>query len=267
MAVDSEWINVEIERLKQEAAIAAAEAAYRNKRLELVDVPMTEVAKHEAAMEAATQAGNYAISRAGATGYYQDYDYQYTPGQGNLPGTMKYVPQGERTPTLQREQFEAQTGLSMLGMLGSLTGPRNAFQQQAVMHGANQLGLSRAVDALVGKYSAPSFQAPQAASERASPATMAEDMRRTGMAPAPAVTAGVPGASGTPASADQYLQAFGQTAPNKIVGREFARLPGDTRDFIQGGYEFLGYSPTQFNEQWQRASLPSFRAPSYGSIR
>lgn len=87
--------------------------------------------------------------------------------------------------SLQRErlQFEGgenekNRGIQAAGLVLQATGPRNAFTQQAVMHGLNQQGLSKSVDAIAGKWAPPSFQAPQARPQPITLQTLADDMSR-----------------------------------------------------------------------------------------
>lgn len=79
--------------------------------------------------------------------------------------------------TLARDQFETSTGLQALAQQAALRGPRNAFQQVAYNQGLNSEGLSKYVDQVAGKYDQPGYQAPQAAAQPVTFATMAADMR------------------------------------------------------------------------------------------
>lgn len=64
-----------------------------------------------------------------------------------------------------------------------LRGPRDAFHQQNVMWGMNQSGLSKAVDALKGMPGVTAYQAPQMRPERATMATLADQMSGAGGGP------------------------------------------------------------------------------------
>jgi len=87
-----------------------------------------------------------------------------------------------RQQAFQREQNEADRGIQGLQLLASLRGPRDAFKQQEVAHGLNQQGVSRAVDAIAGRFTPPRIQAPQATPE---PVTLASLSGLTGYQPAP----------------------------------------------------------------------------------
>src|SRR3990172_6864535 len=94
------------------------------------------------------------------------------------------------TQTMQQNQLGLQAaseygqqGLAAANLIGQLRGPRNAFQQQAVMSGLNQQGLSNAVGAIAGQFGMPSFQAPQANPQAATLGTMAEDLAGAGPGP------------------------------------------------------------------------------------
>lgn len=66
--------------------------------------------------------------------------------------------------------------LGIANLIAQLRGPRNAFQQQAVLHGLNEMGLSRAMDAIVGRVSLPSSGGDMAAPEPVSLQTIWEDL-------------------------------------------------------------------------------------------
>jgi hypothetical protein len=179
-----DYMNVAAEQLRLQAAAQAAQQAYQQKRLELIDLPMLQIEKDRLAMQAAQQAANIALSEGSLTGYYQPVTVEYVPGQNGAAGTFKVTPTGERQKTLPRDQFDeskrqfdTNIGMQGLNLLANMRGPRNAFQQQNVMSGLNELGLSKAVDAVAGRFSMPSFQANQAAPQRVSFQTMADDLR------------------------------------------------------------------------------------------
>jgi hypothetical protein len=71
-------------------------------------------------------------------------------------------------------------GLQALQLASTLRGPRNAFQQQAVLHGLNGMGLSNAVGALRGETGVPLFEGDHASPQSASLQTMYEDMQAAG---------------------------------------------------------------------------------------
>ncbi len=56
----------------------------------------------------------------------------------------------------------ADAALRSLSLVQNASGPRNAFTQQAVLHGLNAAGLSNAISAIQGGPRLPAYQAPQA---------------------------------------------------------------------------------------------------------
>lgn len=86
---------------------------------------------------------------------------------------QRYLGQGELE--LGRARLQADTQFRVAQLIASLRGPRNAFTQQAVLHGLNSVGLSRAVDAITQGQALPQFQADQAPVEPVTPATFTED--------------------------------------------------------------------------------------------
>lgn len=116
---------------------------------------------------------------------------------------------------IQRLTANATNRLAVMKLLGDLRGPRNAFQQQAVMHGLNAAGLSRAVDSLSGG-ATPSFQAPQAAPQ---PVTLQSFLDDTGaMLPGEIQPVAQPQVPGIPPA---FLGAFTPGAPAPV-----AQMPG-----------------------------------------
>lgn len=201
MVMGYEAVNLPLEQLKLQAAKDAAYQAYLDERMRLVDAPMNELQKDRLALEKAQQAWNQTYQTAGLTGYF------------------------EGSPTLAREQMENQNALAALQLSANLRGPRNAFQQQAVMSGLNAAGLSKAVDAVTGAVPLPSFQAPQAAPQAATLGTLAEDLRMAGGFQAPgAAGPGAQAASPVSTSPATYATASGQpTGQRDHAGR----MPGD----------------------------------------
>jgi hypothetical protein len=54
-------------------------------------------------------------------------------------------------------------------------------------------------------------------------------------------------------------------APNKIVGRNWAQLGTDDREFLTGAYETTGRSANDLNDSIARG-MPQFKAPKYGLV-
>lgn len=138
--------------------------------------------------------------------------------------------------------FEIAMGVAQLG------GPSNAFQQQAYLHGINEAGFSRAVDAISGKYGLPSFQAPQAQIQPMTMQTIADQLRAGG-------TAG--------ANTKDYLAAL--PAPNKIVAPQWLALDSPTQQMLLSGYRAAGYDPNDVIGAVGK-TLPQFKAPSFGAV-
>lgn len=109
---------------------SVADNAYKERMLQLVQIPETQIKKDQLALDAANSAVNQAMSA--------------------------------------------------LEMTANLRGPRNAFQQQSLLHGLNASGISTAVDAVMGKYNLNKSGAPNAAPEAATIQTMIEDMKAAG---------------------------------------------------------------------------------------
>jgi hypothetical protein len=162
-------------------------------------------ANQRAAMAASADAGKNAISMAqlelqrqlGIGGMELDkqkLDLQRYLGEGDLA-------LGRDKLALLSQQLAADNTFRLANFVASLRGPRNAFTQQAVLHGLNSAGLSNAVDAISKGTNLPGFQADQGTPEPATPATFAED---TGLT-VPGGPGQTPGAGASPA--DQANQA------------------------------------------------------------
>ena len=121
-----EWWNPQLTQMQFQAVAQEAQLAYQRERMKLIDIPMLEIERERLALQAAEQAA-------------------------------------------QAKMEELKIGLGVLDLAASLRGPRNAFTQQQVLHGINEQGLSRAVDAIAGRITLPTTQAPQA---QAQPATL-----------------------------------------------------------------------------------------------
>lgn len=197
---------------------------------------------------------------------------------------------GGGVATTTEQQLQQQGGLGVLNLIGSLSGPENAFQQQAVLNGLDSTGLSKAVGAIQGKYGLPTFQAPQANPQAAtiqglmnqvSAGTNMPGFAGSGGSSKPVYSSGalqavqnpdgtysVPtNATGAPSTVDggtaAYLNAL--PAPNKINAPNFLKLDPDTQKFLLSAYGAAGYSPTSIGNSL-KATLPSFKAPAAGSI-
>jgi hypothetical protein len=105
-----------------------------------------------------------------------------------------------------------QTAIQALQLAASLSGPKNAFQQQQVMWGLNQQGLSRAVGAISGKYDLPTTQANQANPEAAGLGSLGQDILNAG-----GQTTGPTGSDVANQIASQYLnRGTGGWNPNDV---------------------------------------------------
>ncbi len=200
--IEGEFINQAIIQVQAQIAQQAAYQAYLNRKLELVDIPLAETEKERLAMQAAQEAARQAQDwvrtqiQAGTEYGRQMIDLARSMAQErqNLTAQLLDLLRTQGQLGLQGAQAATQEALGVGQLIASLRGPRNAFQQQAVMHGLNELGVSRALDALAGKYTLPAFQAPQAAPQAATLQTLVEDLRATG----------TPGQS----AIDQFLQSL-----------------------------------------------------------
>jgi hypothetical protein len=132
---------------------------------------------------------------------------------------------------LDAARAASQEGLSAMGLAASLRGPSNAFQQQAVMQGLNANGLTRAVDAIAGKYDVAGWQAPQAAPEAASLGTLARDMGAAG-----GQSAGMAPGDLMAQLADRYANTPGQG--QGMIGDVYGRSgePGRSYEMMEGLY-------------------------------
>src|SRR5438128_2529917 len=74
-----------------------------------------------------------------------------------LAQIANYTGQYNGADTLQKKAQDFAQGLGVMNLVGGLSGPANAFQQQAVLHGLNGNGMSRAVDAIRGTLNLPAF--------------------------------------------------------------------------------------------------------------
>lgn len=86
--------------------------------------------------------------------------------------------QAEKKMAWDEQQAREKMGYDLMRMAADLRGPRNAFQQQAVMSGIGAGGYSNAIDAIAGRYKMPSFQAPMALPQAASLQTLVEDIQQ-----------------------------------------------------------------------------------------
>lgn len=187
------------------ASQAAATQAYLNRKLALIDIPLSQVEKDRIALQAATTAAQNVIQQnaqalqaamsAGQLG--QAYNQTAASaaaalGQLNLGQNQLAATSANDLATQQNVQnqqalsaaTEAGTlGLGVGNLEAQLRGPRNAFAQQAVMNGLNSNGLSNALGAISGTLRLPGFQAPQAAGQPATLTTMQQDQAAAGGTP------------------------------------------------------------------------------------
>ncbi len=172
--------------------------------------------------------------------------------------------------------------LQVAQLIASLSGPANAFQQQEVLHGLNNMGISKAVGAIAGTNELPIFQAPQAQPVPLTLQSLNQMLSGATQATAQPVTPGaqpqtgqnqtMPSANGSNAGLPVWMnpdtKAYKAAAPdpNKIVGRNWLSLDPDTQQFLLSLYKSKGYSGTDVLDTIQKM-LPQFKAPSVGSVR
>lgn len=136
------------------------------------------------AMSAAQTLGNWELASQGQRqNALQSIANMGLSAQGQRVSTLNAAEQAQQSrmnTALNAAQTAGNQGLQALQLQSSLRGPRNAFQQQAAMSGLNAQGLSRAVDAIAGRYSMPSFGGQQAPAEGATLGTMAQDQASAG---------------------------------------------------------------------------------------
>lgn len=157
---------------------------------------------------------------------------------------------GDDRLAFEKAVQKTEEALKALELSGSLRGPRNAFQQQAVNYGLNSQGFTKAIDGLLGRLTLPSFQAPQAAPQAVSLKTLAEDIKKAGS---------------NREAAQSALNAL--PPPNKLSPTAWLNLDPDTQQFILGAYETIGYSANDVLNTVKNL-LPQFVSPSAtGAVR
>lgn len=189
--------------------------------------------------------------------WMRQFNQGFELNQGQLTGT--YLGQD----TLDKQKLNAQSGLATLDLVSKLQGPRNAFSQQAVLHGLNATGLSRAVDAIAGRYGLPAFQAPRATPQTARLATLMADVQAGGQWAGGVGWAAAPLTGQGGATEQDYLDAL--PSPHKIVSREWVNLDPESQQFLLGAYGRKGYSEGDVLNAVKR-TLPAFTAPSAGRV-
>lgn len=182
-----QYTNVPLEQLQAQQAQFAAQMAYNQARLQMIDLPMLQLSKDQAAMQAAIDAANAVMQGVNAQSAVQNAlinagNFDMSRGQFAMGiGSQGLQEEGQRQQNLQSAANSAsQEAFNALNLSAQLRGPSNAFQQQAVDEGMNNLGVSNGIGAIAGQYSQPLFQGPQATPEAASLATLARDMIEAG---------------------------------------------------------------------------------------
>lgn len=177
--------------LQLQAEYEAAMMAYQNARLNNLEIPQLGFT--------ATSDAIKNLIASGQLGLAQDQTgLQYLLGSGQL-GLGQQTSQQQALQSAANAQ--SQEALNAMQLAASLQGPANAFQQQAVLEGLNNAGLSRGVGAIAGAYGMPTFQAPQARAQAASLGTLAQQF-----AQAPGHYAGMTPTQIAMASAEQTMQ-------------------------------------------------------------
>lgn len=179
--------EIERQKMAQQAAQHAAELQFRQRQQQETERAGREgesINRGSLALQGAQQAGQEAIQRQNAAlQAFQQADQSQIAREGlGLQGlqSAENISLANRQLALQGAGQQSAEALDALKLAASLQGPSNAFVQQAVMHGLNNQGLSRAVDAIAGQYDLPSFQAPQADPEAMSLSTLARDIQQAG---------------------------------------------------------------------------------------
>lgn len=156
-----EFVNLEAQRVANEAATVAYQRAFTEWQQRHGDAELAQRAAEAAALDA---------FRNAELAFRQSAQQQ--------------------TFQLGQQQNAIATGQ----LLGSLRGPANAFQYANVLSGLNQAGQSNVLDALRGLTTPPAFQAPQGLTEAATLDTLVRDLRNAGATQAQAqqFAAGLP---------------------------------------------------------------------------
>ncbi|MDE2096749.1 MAG: hypothetical protein KGL39_05825 [Patescibacteria group bacterium] len=147
-----------------QAANEAATQAYNNARLNNLEIPQLGFTATSDAIKNLLSAGQLGLTQS-------DDALKYLLSGGQLGLSQQSAAQQELQAAATQQSNEA---LDAMKLAASLSGPKDAFQQQAVLEGLNNAGLSRGVGAIAGQYALPTFQAPQAAPQAASLGTLAQ---------------------------------------------------------------------------------------------
>lgn len=119
------------------------------------------------AVQAATQKATQAYQEALIQGATADRAEKAAEFAATNELAKQAQAQAQQAQNLAAQNQAYTQGMGVLNLVKSEEGPANAFTQQAVLHGLQANGLSRAVGALSGT-ALPTFQAPQATPQAAS---------------------------------------------------------------------------------------------------
>lgn len=155
----------------------SAKWAYYNKMMELQTVPMTQIAKDQAAAQAAAQAATTALGSA-------NLNLQQLLGAQNAvqaaAGLNLQQSLGNQNAIQSAAGLQSQEAMGAMNLVAGLRGPQNAFQQQAVMEGLNQSGLSNAIGAIAGTYNQGSLGRQYEPAQAATLGSLASDIYGAG---------------------------------------------------------------------------------------
>lgn len=276
-----EWYNSQAEATKAAAIAQAADLAYKYKRLELIDVPMLEIEKDRLAFQAAQAAVEAEIKRQnvglgvlnlvgslrGPRNAFAQQNVMYGMNGSGVSRAVDAIAGRIAAPAMQAPQARPQgtsiqTFLEDIYRSAGLEPPANVRDWRSAFGGTPQPAGS-ATSATQGQQAQ---MQPQAQSQGQVPVQQqAQAVAGTQTTyTAPGFNPNDPNAGTAGHNLGAYLDAL--PAPNRIVGREWLKLPGDSQEFLLGAYEQAGYSGNDVSDYIKRG-LPQFRAPTFGSVR
>jgi hypothetical protein len=311
---NGKYVNMEAANASMMLADRVAQREYLNTRFTQLEMPqfqhMVEMDKERLAIERANEAWKRSFEEAQLTGYFEGKPTaEWLATQADITGYFEGKPTLQRelsmaeltgyyndAPTLQREQLESQTALELLNLVAQLRGPRNAFQQAAVLNNIPG-GLQDMLGALAGKYELSGYGSPYTNVEPVTLANFAQDVMAGGQgytfnppgtqAPAnafnyelsadgtqvypPGVQAPVEGsqfstaAPMTPATATAVTQTAGTAPlPWQTNAENYSKLNPYNKELYWAQQEALGFDPDAAKAAFE-ASLPTYAGPERGT--
>jgi hypothetical protein len=156
---DLPMLQLEKDKLAANVAQWAVQNALADERLKKVDEYNAQTERDALTHRIAQDAVDSALKQRGL----DVQDRQITmDGAVKLLSLAQSEDQANQSAALTAANNAGDQTLEMLKLIGSLSGSRDAFRQQAMYHGLNQLGYSKAIDAVAGRYVAPRVQGLQA---------------------------------------------------------------------------------------------------------